>query len=154
MISISRTFTVAAPADAVLEYLRDFGNTNEWDPATQQATRIGGGPLTVGASWHHTSKVLGVRTELTYTLQAATGDRLVFTGHSEGATTTGTIAVRPVADGTEVTYQVQLEVHGLAQLATPVLRIELEKLGDATAAQLTSVLNRHAAPAPGRRDGS
>jgi carbon monoxide dehydrogenase subunit G len=147
MITISRTFTVAAPADAVLAYLKDFGNTNEWDPATQKTVRTGNGPLHVGATWHNTSKVLGVTTEMTYTLQAVESDRLVFAGRNEGATSTDTITVRPAAGGSEVSYHLELEMHGLAKLATPVMKFEFEKLGTETAARLTDVLNRLASAA-------
>ncbi|MEU7908120.1 SRPBCC family protein [Actinoplanes sp. NPDC049118] len=142
MITISRTFTVAAPVEAVLAYLKDFGNTNAWDAATRQTTRTDDGPLAVGASWHNTSRILGVTSELTYTLQAVESDRLVFVGRNDGATSTDTITVRPVAGGSEVTYHVELEMHGVAKLATPVMRIEFERLGDQTAARLTDALNR------------
>src|SRR3954468_22628833 len=129
MITISRTFTVAAPPETVLGYLLDFGHTNEWDPATQQTTRNDTGPLVPGANWHNVSKVLGVKTELTYTLQAVEPDRLVFVGRNEGATSTDTITVRPAGAGSEVTYHLDLEMHGLAKLATPVMKLEFEKLG-------------------------
>ena len=142
MITISRTFTVAAPAQAVLAYLSDFGSTNEWDPATQQTTRLGSGPPVVGASWQNTSKVLGVTADLTYTLHTAESDRLVFVGRNEGATSTGTFTVRPAGDNTEVTYHLELEMHGLAKLATPVMKIEFERLGTEAATRLTGVLNR------------
>jgi carbon monoxide dehydrogenase subunit G len=147
MITISRTLTVAAPAEAVFAYLKDFGNTNEWDPATRQTTRDGTGPLGVGANWHNTSKVLGVRIELTYTLQAVERDHLVFVGRNEGTTSTDTVTVRPVAGGTEVTYRREFEMHGVAKLATPVMKIEFEKLGNATATRLAGVLNRLTAAA-------
>ena len=142
MITVSRTFTVAAPVPVVLDYLKDFGNTTEWDPATRLTTRAGSGPVAVGASWHTVSKVLGVRTELTYTLLELGRDRLVFVGRNEGATSTDTITVRPDGTGTEVTYHLELEMHGLAKLATPVLRAEFGRLGDETAARLTEVLDR------------
>jgi carbon monoxide dehydrogenase subunit G len=142
MTIVSRTFAVSAAPDTVLEYLQDFGNTEEWDPATQRTTRIDAGPIGVGSSWHSASKILGVTAELTYTLTAVESDKLVFLGRNEGATATGTITVRPVGGGSEVTYHVDLEVHGLAKLMTPVMRIEFEKLGNETAARLTDVLNR------------
>jgi carbon monoxide dehydrogenase subunit G len=142
MTIVSRTFAVSAAPDTVLEYLQDFGNTEEWDPATQRTTRIDAGPIGVGSSWHSASKILGVTAELTYTLTAVESDKLVFLGRNEGATATGTITVRPVGGGSEVTYHVELEMHGLAKLMTPVMRIEFEKLGNETAARLTDVLNR------------
>jgi hypothetical protein len=46
-----------------------------------------------------------------------------------------------------VTYRVELEMHGLAKLATPVLKIEFEKLGTESAAGLRQALNRLSAPA-------
>ena len=142
MTIVARTFAVNAAPVTVLEYLRDFGNTQGWDPATQRTTRIDAGPIGVGSSWHHESKILGVTAALTYTLAAVESDKLVFVGRNEGATSIDTITVRPVAGGSEVTYLVDLEMHGLAKLATRVMRIEFEKLGDETAARLTDVLNR------------
>jgi carbon monoxide dehydrogenase subunit G len=141
-IVVARTFIVTAAADAVLDYLKDFGNTAEWDPRTLGTTRTDPGPVVVGTRWHNRSKILGLTTELTYTLCAVESDELVFMGRNEGATSTDTITVRPVDCGSEVTYRVELEMHGLAKLAAPVMKIELEKLGNETATRLTGVLNR------------
>jgi carbon monoxide dehydrogenase subunit G len=142
MTIVVRTFTVTASPPVVLDYLTDFGNTRQWDPATQRTTRHGAGPITVGTSWHNVSKVLGLTTELTYTLTARESDKIVFVGRNEGATSIDTITVRPVAGGSEITYHVDLEMHGLAKLATPVMKIEFEKLGTETASRLTDVLNQ------------
>jgi carbon monoxide dehydrogenase subunit G len=142
MTIVVRTFTVTASPEDVLGFLTDFGNTRRWDPATRSTTRHGSGPVVVGTSWHNVSKVLGVTTELTYTLTVRDRDKIVFIGRNEGATSIDTITVRPVAGGSEVTYHVDLEMHGLAKLATPVMRIEFEKLGTATASRLTALLNR------------
>jgi carbon monoxide dehydrogenase subunit G len=146
-ILVARTVVVTAPVDVVLEYLRDFGNAERWDPSARRTTRTDAGPIGVGSTWCHEARVLGVRTELTYTLAAADAARLVFVGRNESATSTGTVTARPADGGTEVTYHVELEMHGLAKLATPVLRAEAEKLGDATAGRLTEVLNRLASAA-------
>lgn len=142
MITIVRTFTVAAPAEAVLAHLRDFGTTAQWEAGTEHVTRLGSGPPVVGTTWHSTSKVLGVRSELTCTLEAVESDRLVFAGRNESTTATHTVTVRRVADGTEITRVLEMELHGLAKLATPLLRAELEKLGSASAARLAAVLDR------------
>ena len=129
MMTISRTFTVATPPAPVLDHLRDFGNTT-----TRPTTRT-------GAAWHTTSKVLGLTIELTYTLRTAEPGRLVFTGHSESATATDTITLQPVPGGTEVTYLLEIEVHGLAKLVSPLLRDRFAKLSDSTAAHLSRTLN-------------
>lgn len=145
MTVVVRTFVVSAAPAAVIGYLTDFGNTNEWDPATQRTTRTGNGngPIVVGTTWQNVSKVLGVTTELTYCLTVAESDRIVFAGRNEGATSTDTITVRPAAGGgTEVTYHLHVEMHGLAKLAAPLMKIEFEKLGDEVVTRLTGVLNR------------
>ena len=142
MTVVVRSFVVSAGPEVVIGYLKDFDNTNEWDPATQRTTRIGSGPITAGTTWHNRSKVLGRTIELTYFLSAVESDKLVFIGRNEGATSTDTITVRSVAEGTEVTYHVDLEMHGLAKLAAPIMKIEFEKMGNEVAARLTEVLNR------------
>lgn len=146
-IAVERTFTVTAPAATVLDHLADFGNARRCDPGTRHTTRNDAGPITVGANWHHVSRVLGLTTELTYTLCERTPHRLVFVGRNEDTTATDTVTVHPGAAGTVVTYHLHREMHGLAKLATPVLRAEFEKLAGRTAGNLTEVLNRLASQA-------
>ncbi len=140
MITVSRTFAVDAAADAVLDYLKDFGHAVEWDPGTQSCTRTDSGPIQVGAQWHNVSKILGVTAELTYTLEKLESDTIVLVGRNDKSTSTDTITVRPAADGTELTYRAELEMHGLAKLTTPVMKLEFEKLANETEKQLTEVL--------------
>ena len=142
MIVVERTLAVTAAPGPVLGYLTDFGHTAEWNPAVQRADRTGTGPIVPGAGWHQVAKILGITTELSCTLVAAEPGRLLFHGRNEGATRTDTVTVRPTATGCEVTYRVEIEMHGLAKLAAPVVKMELEKLATASAAALTSALNR------------
>jgi carbon monoxide dehydrogenase subunit G len=142
-IVVARTVTVSAPAAAVLAYLADFGHTAEWDPAAVRTIREDAGPVVAGSSWHHEVRILGVHALLRYTLVEMSADRLVFAGRSESAVTTAGITVRPAAvGGATVDYCVDLEVHGVAKLATPVLRSEIERLATETAARLAEVLDR------------
>ncbi|MCY1141925.1 SRPBCC family protein [Actinoplanes sp. Pm04-4] len=142
MIVVERTLAVRADPGVALGYLSDFGNTALWDPAVRQATRNDSGPIAPGASWHQTARLLGITTEMTYTLVEASPGRLVFHGRNEGATCVDTVAVRPAGAGSQVTYRIELEMHGLAKLATPVIKMEFEKLGTAGATALTEALNR------------
>ena len=145
MIVVERTLAVrAAPAPA-LAYLTDFGNTARWDPSVRQATRQDSGPIGPGSRWRQVCRILGVTTELTCTLVEAGPERLVFHGRNEGCTCVETVTVRPVGTGSEVIYRIELEMHGLAKLATPVIKVEFEKLGTAGAAALTDALNARTA---------
>jgi carbon monoxide dehydrogenase subunit G len=139
--SVSRTFTVDATPDVVVPYLADFTHAEQWDPGTEQCTRDDSGPVRVGSSWHNKSKIAGVSTELVYTLEEVSADRVVLVGRNDTATSTETIDVRPDGAGSQVTYTNDLEFHGAAKLAAPLGKVIFEKLGNDTEKQLTEVLN-------------
>jgi carbon monoxide dehydrogenase subunit G len=141
MTTVTRTFTVVPAQSAVIDYLKDFGNAEQWDPGTVSCTRTDSGPLAVGATWHNVSKIVGVKAELTYTLEKLTADTIVLVGKNDRATSTDTITVRPSGDGCEITYQAHLEMHGAAKLIGPAMKLIFEKLGNDTQRRLTEVLN-------------
>lgn len=141
MPEVERTFAVTAASDAVVGYLKDFGHAEQWDPGTEECVRSDAGPIAVGATWHNKSKIMGVSTELTYTLDELTDDRIVLVGKNEQATSTDTITVRSSDKGSEITYHVDLEMHGAAKLAAPAMKLLFEKLGNDTEKQMTEVLN-------------
>jgi hypothetical protein len=141
MIVVERTLAVKVAPAVALGYLSDFGNTAAWDPAVRRTTRQGSGPIGPGSRWHQVCRILGITTELSYTLVEAGPGRLVFHGRNEGCTCVETVTVRPAGAGSAVTYRVELEMHGLAKLATPVIKVEFEKLGTAGAAALTEALD-------------
>lgn len=149
MPTVSRSFSVSPPPQAVLEYLADFGHAEQWDPGTVSCARSDPGPVAVGATWHNVSKVAGVKTELTYTLQRITGDTLVFVGQNKGATSTDTITVLPDGAGSRLTYQAVLELHGASALLSPAMKLVFEKVASDTERQLTQVLNALPAAAAG-----
>lgn len=141
MTTTVRTFTVTAPPQRVLDYLRDFGRAEEWDPGTVTCTRNDSGPVVVGSTWHNTSKIAGITTELTYELVQDGPDRVVFRGENDSATTLDTISVLPEGSGSEITYHAEVEMKGVAKLATPAVKLVFEKLGNDTEKQMTAVIN-------------
>ncbi len=132
MVHVTRTFTVDAPAEAVTAYLADFGNAEQWDPGTQSCTRVGAGPVEVGATWHNVSKVLGRETELEYRLERLDPGHVVLVGRNKTATSTDDITVRGDGERSEVTYDATVELHGLAKLGAPIMQLEFNRLGDLT----------------------
>ena len=141
MPSVQRTFSVAAPPDRVVDYLKDFGNAEEWDPGTQSCTREGAGPIEVGATWHNVSKIFGVTAKLTYTLDQLTHRKLVFIGENENSKSTDTITVDASGAGSVLTYHADLEMKGAAKLISPAMKLVFEKLANDTEKQMTSVLS-------------
>lgn len=142
MTHISRTFIVAPSPRVVLEYLKDFSNAEEWDPGTEKCTRLDSGPVAVGSTWHNTSKIAGVSTELEYELKELTDSKVVFAGSNDTAKTTDTITVLPASAGSEITYDAVIEMSGAAKLATPIVKLVFEKIGSNTEDDMVAVLNK------------
>ncbi|MBD3915680.1 SRPBCC family protein [Nocardioides hwasunensis] len=144
MTTVSRTFDVHPEPAVVVDYLKDFSNAEEWDPGTESCTRNDSGPVQVGSTWHNTSKIAGVSTELTYTLEQLTADTIVLVGRNDTATSTDTITVVPNPDGSgsRVTYEAVIELKGAAKIADPIMKIVFEKIGGDTEDDMTNVLNR------------
>ncbi len=144
MTTVSRTFDVRPEPATVIDYLKDFSNAEEWDPGTESCTRNDSGPIAVGSSWHNVSKIAGVSTELTYTLEKLTDDTIVMVGRNETATSTDTMTVVPNPDGTgsRVTYEAVIEMSGAAKLAAPLVKVVFEKIGSDTEDDMTEVLNK------------
>ncbi|QCW51157.1 polyketide cyclase [Nocardioides dongxiaopingii] len=145
MTTVTRTFTVDPAPAVVIDYLKDFTNATEWDPGTESCVRTdGSGPVGVGARFHNVSKIAGMSTELDYELRTLTHDTVVLVGKNETATSTDTITVVPGPDGagSEITYEATIEMHGAAKLASPVVKLVFEKVGNDTEDQMSEALNR------------
>ncbi|PJJ47847.1 carbon monoxide dehydrogenase subunit G [Mumia flava] len=142
MPTISRTFDVAVPPAAALEYLEDFAHAQEWDPGTQRCVRNDDGPIGVGSSWFNESKIYGVSTSLEYTLQERTDERLVFVGVNKSATSTDRITVTPNGEGSRITYVAEIELSGLTRLMDPVMKVVFERIGDEVVRDMTAALER------------
>ncbi len=141
MSTVSRTFSVDVPPEVVIPYLADFSHAEQWDPGTVRCVRNGDGPVRVGCSWHNTSKIAGITTELTYTLDELTDARIVLVGRNKTATSTETIDVTPVATGSRITYANEVQFDGAAKLAAPLGKLIFEKLANDTEKQLVKTLN-------------
>jgi carbon monoxide dehydrogenase subunit G len=145
MTTVNRTFDVRPQPSVVIDYLKDFSNAEEWDPGTESCIRTDGtGPVQVGSTWHNTSKIAGVSTELDYTLERLTDDTIVLVGRNDTATSTDTITVVPSPDGpgSRITYEANIEMKGAAKLADPIMKVVFEKIGSDTEDDMTTVLNR------------
>ena len=142
MPTVSRSFSVTASPAVAVPYLADFTHAEEWDPGTESCTRIDSGPVAVGAQWHNKSRLVGVSTELTYTLTELTDTRVVLVGQNDSATATENIDVVPEGTGSRITYTNVLEMHGVAKVVGPAMKLLFEKLANDVERQLTEALNR------------
>ncbi|MGY0234162.1 hypothetical protein, partial [Longispora urticae] len=92
--------------------------------------------------WTNVSKVLGRETELSYRLQRLDPGRVTLVGTNKTATSTDDITVKPAPGGAEVTYSSTIELHGLAKLAAPIMKLEFERLGNLTEKKIQATIAR------------
>lgn len=139
---LERTVTTSATPDAVFPYLVDFRNATEWDSGTVSCDRVSGDGAP-GTVYRNVSTFMGNEVELEYTTETVAEPQFVITGRNETTTSHDTITVTPgPAGGTTVVYRAEFTFTGLARFAGPLLKPFLEKLGNDTAAQLKSALDR------------
>src|SRR5512139_3870910 len=139
--TIERTVATPAPPEKVFPYLLDFRNATEWDSGTESCELVSGdgGPGTV---YRNVSKFAGNTVELDYTVDAVDEPVFVIVGRNATTTSHDTVTVSPAAAGSTVTYRADFSFTGLVRLAGPLLTPLLNRLGDNTAAQLKSALDR------------
>lgn len=141
MITVQRTILAHRPVEQVFAYLRDFTNTEQWDPGTIRTTRADDGPLREGARFRNISEFRGRRTVLDYELAELETERhLRFVGRNKTVTATDDLTFRHDDGGTAVVYRATLQFHGFARLAEPLLRRNFEQLADATEHRLAESL--------------
>ncbi|WP_329042394.1 SRPBCC family protein [Streptomyces sp. NBC_00178] len=147
MIKVERVMHSNRTCDEIVAYLADFSHTEQWDPGTISCRRVdAGAPVAVGTTWLNESSFRGRRTELRYELTRMDDDRLTFVGRNRTATSTDDLHFEPDSGGTRITYRAAVEFHGIARLATPLLKKEFERLGDEVAEQLPAALQENLGP--------
>ena len=143
MTTIERTVSTTRPPDAVSPYLVDVRNAVEWDLATVSCDRVSGdrGPGTV---YRTVSEFAGTEVELRYTVETVEEPRrFVIVGHNDSTTSHDTITVSPRPErGSTVVYRAELTFTGVTKLAGPIMSPLLDRLGDRTAEQLETALDR------------
>ena len=142
MVHVIRTFEVQVNPSVAIEYLKDFGHAETWDPGTVSCTRIGvdSDPVQVGSRWHNVSKLIAIKTELEYELVQLEPQRVVFVGTNKTATSKDDIRVEPSTTGATVTYEATVSFNGLAKLSEPVMHLIFLKLAKDTVRDLTKTL--------------
>lgn len=151
MPELERSTTVNAKMADVVEYLADFAHAEQWDSGTRSCTRVGDGPVQVGALWRNVSEFRGKDTEIEYRLVRWEPQRLTFEGRNETVTTTDDMTFESEGDNTRIHYRAGFTFHGFAKLAGPLVKGSLNALADDTMKQLTEVLGTRPFGTVGRK---
>ncbi|MFE5592247.1 SRPBCC family protein [Streptomyces sp. NPDC056549] len=143
VITVKRDILVGVPLGDLIAYMEDFSRAEEWDPGTVRCVRVGAGPVRQGAEWRNTSRFRGRTSDLLYRLESREPGRLVFVGENKTVRATDDMTFTARSPTTTLlTYTASFRFKGLARLAAPFLRSELERLGDGVAERLPSVAGR------------
>ncbi len=95
-----------------------------------------------GTVYKNVSTFVGNTVELEYTVDAVEQPRFVIVGRNDTTTSHDTITVTPNDGGSTVVYRADFTFTGLARFAGPLMKPLLDRLGDKTAAQLATALDR------------
>lgn len=143
MTTIERTVATTASPERVFAYLLDFRNATEWESGTRSCELVSGdgGPGTV---YRNVSHFAGSEVELEYTVESVDEPRrFVIVGRNESTTSHDTVTVTPHGEqGARVVYRAVFTFSGVTRLAAPLLKPLLDRLGDRTAEQLKTTLDR------------
>lgn len=133
--------TSASPGDA-FRYLSDFSNAAEWDPSVPRAVRLDDGPIAEGARFR-VELSLGRRSvPILYTLERCEPDRLlVFRADEPWFRSLDTIELAPRPGGTQIHYDADLRLEGMAFLLDPLVHLGFQLSGQRSADGLRRALN-------------
>ena len=143
MTTIERTVTTTTPPEKVFAVPRRLPSTRPSgtrvrSPASSSPATADLAPCTATSP-----SFAGNEVELDYTVEAV-DEPTSFTivGRNDTTTSHDTIAVTPHAAGSTVVYRAEFSFTGVARLAGPLMKPLLDRLGDKTAEQLKSALDR------------
>ncbi|MFI8875561.1 SRPBCC family protein [Streptomyces sp. NPDC055243] len=142
MIDVERVLDLPHPVEEVVAFLADSSHAESWDPGTVTCQQISPGPAAAGTEWHNVSEFRGRRTQLRYRLTLMNPDQLTFVGRNETVTSTDDMRFENCQGGTRLAYHARIQFHGIARLATPLLKREFERLGDEVSERLPRALDR------------
>jgi carbon monoxide dehydrogenase subunit G len=136
------------PREEVFAYLSDFSTTEEWDPGTVEATRLGEGPIGEGTEFRLLAAFLGRRTELTYRIvEHDPPNSVTLRGENSSVVSLDRIRFEASDGGTRVGYEAELTLKGPWKLADPLLALAFNRVGDSALAGMRQTLASRAATA-------
>ena len=128
------------PIESVFDYMADFRNAAEWDPATVRISQTAGDGAGPGARYRLVTRFGGRSVALDYeTTGFERPERLVLNFHGGNTTGTDTITVTRTADRTRLDYSVDFRLTK-ARLLTPLIAPLFRRAADNALAGLAKAL--------------
>lgn len=141
MPQIDRTVSTDSSVERVWAFMSDFTTTQQWDPPTVTTERVSGDGG-VGTQYQNTSRVFGHDTEILYTVvECRPPELLRLHGRSDSFEAVDTVTVSSVGAKTMVQYTADFTFRGATKLATPLLAVGLQKIGNDAEQQMQECLD-------------
>ncbi len=118
------------PADEAFAYLADLSNFAEWDPGVASSVQVAGDGPGVGAEYD----VEASGSVLRYIVdEHEPPNRIRAHARNRWLTSVDTISVSSDGPGSVVSYDADLQLHGILRLGDPILALAFRRIGDRAA---------------------
>jgi len=130
------------PAPQAFDLLANFDSVRDWDPTVPHAERLDDGELGVGSVFRVVVAFGPRKMPLTYVIREYDPqERVRLEAVTELFTSDDVITVTPTPQGSTVTYDANLRMHGPAKPADPLVQMAFRVIGAGAQAGLKRVLN-------------
>lgn len=128
MTELTEVREVPRPIEEVFAYIADFSTTAEYDPGIVSAHRKG--PVGKDAQFHVEARFMGQTLPMAYTCTLyESPTRLEFRGESSGSKAHDRIVLQAIDGGTQIRWNLQLELTGTSRWLEVFLRPALRRMG-------------------------
>jgi hypothetical protein len=115
------------PATETFAYVSDLTHFADWDPGIASSDQVAGDGPGVGAEYD----VEASGSTLRYVVEVYDSPhRVRAKGRNRWLTSIDTITVTPDGDGSIVSYDADLQLHGLLRIGDPLLAVSFKRMGD------------------------
>ena len=130
MPTIRETIRTDLRVDEAFAFIADFANAPAWDPGTTTSTRIGDGPVGVGARYRLGVRMRGKVVPMEYRIETFEPPRrVVLTGEGSGVVARDDITFKTDGTGTRIDYVAEIHLQGVLRLLEPFLGGAFAKIG-------------------------
>lgn len=108
------------PVDEAFKFVADFANSALWDPGVVSSTRVGEGPVGVGARYRLVVRMGGRAKPMEYVTTAwEPNRRVVLKGSGSGVDAVDEIRFEPIPGGTRIDYTADIRLRSWMRPLTP-----------------------------------
>ncbi len=148
MTKLHEVIETSLPVDQAFDFIADFANAQAWDPGVASSTRVGSGPVAVGARYALDVRFRNGTLPMEYRVtEFERPRRVVLEGSGSRIDATDTIAFEPTAaGGTRIDYTADLRLRGVLRLVQPLLGGTFDAIGKAALSGMQRALDERARP--------